>query len=34
VQYEKFMGRVVHGDLGKSLFYGVSAGHLVLQRLR
>jgi peptide/nickel transport system permease protein len=33
VQYEKFMGRVVHGDLGKSLFYGVSAGHLVLQRL-
>ena len=33
VQYEKFMGRVVHGDLGNSLFYDVSAGHLVLQRL-
>jgi peptide/nickel transport system permease protein len=33
VQYEKFMGRVVRGDLGKSLFYDVSAGHLVLQRL-
>jgi peptide/nickel transport system permease protein len=27
------MGRVVHGDLGTSLFYDVSAGHLVLQRL-
>ena len=33
VQYAKFMGRVVHGNLGDSLFYGVSAGHLVLQRL-
>ena len=33
VQYWKFMGRVVHGNLGDSLFYGVSAGHLVLQRL-
>ena len=33
VQYGKFMGRVVHGDLGTSLFYGVSAGRLVLQRL-
>jgi len=33
VQYGKFMGRVVHGNLGDSLFYGVSAGHLVLQRL-
>ncbi len=33
VQYEKFMGRIVHGNLGDSLFYGVSAGHLVLQRL-
>ena len=33
VQYEKFMGRVVHGNLGDSLFYDVSAGHLVLQRL-
>ncbi|MDX6475271.1 MAG: peptide/nickel transport system permease protein [Gaiellaceae bacterium] len=33
VQYGKFMARVVHGDLGTSLFYDVSAGHLVLQRL-
>jgi peptide/nickel transport system permease protein len=33
VQYAKFMGRLVHGDLGSSLFYGVGAGHLVLQRL-
>src|SRR3954447_21191940 len=33
VQYEKFMSRVVRGDLGDSLFYGVSAGHLVVQRL-
>jgi peptide/nickel transport system permease protein len=33
VQYEKFMGRIVHGDLGTSLFYDVSAGHLVVQRL-
>jgi len=33
VQYGKFMSRVVHGNLGDSLFYGVSAGHLVLQRL-
>ena len=33
VQYGKFMGRVVHGNLGDSLFYSVSAGHLVLQRL-
>ena len=33
VQYWKFMGRVGHGNLGDSLFYGVSAGHLVLQRL-
>jgi peptide/nickel transport system permease protein len=33
VQYGKFMGRVIHGNLGDSLFYGVSAGHLVLQRL-
>ena len=33
VQYEKFMGRVVHGDLGTSLFYDVSAGRLVFQRL-
>jgi peptide/nickel transport system permease protein len=33
VQYEKFMARLVHGDLGSSLFYGVGAGHLVIQRL-
>lgn len=33
VQYLKFLGRLVHGDLGTSLFYGVGAGHLVLQRL-
>src|SRR3954470_20448046 len=33
VQYGKFMGRVVHGNLGDSLFYSVSSGHLVLQRL-
>jgi peptide/nickel transport system permease protein len=33
VQYAKFMGRLLHGDLGSSLFYGVGAGHLVLQRL-
>jgi peptide/nickel transport system permease protein len=33
VQYEKFMVRLLHGDLGSSLFYGVDAGHLVLERL-
>jgi peptide/nickel transport system permease protein len=33
VQYEKFMGRLVHGDLGQSLFYGVNAGQLVVERL-
>ena len=33
VQYGKFMGRLVRGDLGTSLFYNVGAGHLVLQRL-
>src|SRR5919201_5798625 len=33
VQYEKFMARIVHGDLGSSLFYGISAGRLVLDRL-
>jgi peptide/nickel transport system permease protein len=32
-QYWKFMSRLVHGDLGTSLFYNVGAGHLVLQRL-
>jgi len=33
VQYVKFLGRAVHGDLGTSLFYGVNAGQLVWQRL-
>jgi peptide/nickel transport system permease protein len=33
VQYGKFMGRLAHGDLGTSLFYGVGAGRLVIQRL-
>jgi peptide/nickel transport system permease protein len=33
VQYGKFMGRLVRGDLGTSLFYDVPAGRLVLQRL-
>ncbi len=33
VQYAKFLGRIVHGDLGTSLFYGVGAGHLVLEKL-
>jgi peptide/nickel transport system permease protein len=33
VQYEKFLGQIVHGNLGTSLTYDVSAGHLVLQRL-
>jgi peptide/nickel transport system permease protein len=33
VQYRKFMGRLVRGDLGSSLFYSVPAGRLVLERL-
>jgi len=33
VQYGKFLVRLVHGDLGTSLFYSVGAGHLVIQRL-
>ena len=33
VQYVKFMERLVHGDLGESLFYGTSAGNLVFERL-
>jgi peptide/nickel transport system permease protein len=33
VQYEKFMGRLAHGDLGSSLFYNVGAGRLVVERL-
>ena len=33
VQYQRFMERLVRGDLGTSLFYSVSAGRLVLERL-
>jgi peptide/nickel transport system permease protein len=33
VQYEKFMVRLAHGDLGSSLIYGVGAGRLVRERL-
>jgi peptide/nickel transport system permease protein len=33
VQYVKFMDRLVHGDLGSSLFYSVGAGRLVVERL-
>jgi peptide/nickel transport system permease protein len=33
VQYEKFMARLVHGDLGSSLNYGVGAGRLVREQL-
>jgi peptide/nickel transport system permease protein len=33
VQYGRFVGRVVRGDLGDSLFYGESAGALVVHRL-
>jgi peptide/nickel transport system permease protein len=33
VQYWRFLGRMVHGDLGSSLFYSVPAGRLVVQRL-
>jgi peptide/nickel transport system permease protein len=33
VQYGKFMERLAHGDLGSSLFYGVNARQLVLDRL-
>jgi peptide/nickel transport system permease protein len=33
VQYERFMTRLLHGDLGSSLFYGVDAGQLALERL-
>jgi peptide/nickel transport system permease protein len=32
-QYLKFLGRIVHGDLGTSLFYNVGAGSLVWQKL-
>ncbi len=33
VQYERYMERLVRGDLGTSLFYDVPAGRLVLDRL-
>ena len=33
VQYERFMKRMLQGDLGKSLFFDVPAGRLVLDRL-
>jgi peptide/nickel transport system permease protein len=33
MQYKRFMERLVRGDLGDSLFYDVSAGRLVLERL-
>jgi peptide/nickel transport system permease protein len=32
-QYASFLGRLVHGDLGQSLFYDVGAGGLVMQKL-
>jgi len=32
-QYWLFMDRLAHGNLGQSLYYGVPAGHLILQRL-
>jgi peptide/nickel transport system permease protein len=33
VQYWRFVVRLVHGDLGSSLFYSVPAGRLVLERM-
>lgn len=33
VQYQRFMERLVRGDLGSSLFYSVPAGRLVVERL-
>src|SRR5580692_1318060 len=32
-QYWLFLDRLVHGNLGTSLFYGTSAGSLILGRL-
>jgi peptide/nickel transport system permease protein len=32
-QYANFLGRVLHGDFGQSLFYDVGAGGLVMQKL-
>jgi peptide/nickel transport system permease protein len=33
VQYASFLGRLVQGDLGQSLFYDVDAGGLVMEKL-
>jgi peptide/nickel transport system permease protein len=33
VQYQRFMERLLHGDLGSSLFYSVPAGRLVVDRM-
>jgi peptide/nickel transport system permease protein len=33
VQYQRFMERLFHGDLGSSLFYSVPAGRLVVERM-
>jgi peptide/nickel transport system permease protein len=33
VQYGKFMGRVLHGDLGQSLFFDASVGGMVKDKL-
>jgi peptide/nickel transport system permease protein len=32
-QFASFLGRLLHGDLGQSLFYDVGAGGLVMQKL-
>src|SRR3954453_10615109 len=32
-QYANFLGRVLRGNLGQSLFYAVSVGSLVLQKV-
>jgi peptide/nickel transport system permease protein len=33
VQYQRFLVRLLHGDLGSSLFYSVPAGELVVDRM-
>jgi peptide/nickel transport system permease protein len=33
VQYQRFLVRLLHGDLGSSLFYSVPAGRLVVERM-
>jgi peptide/nickel transport system permease protein len=33
VQYQRFLIRLLHGDLGSSLFYSVPAGELVVDRM-